>query len=200
MQIKALSRLITFSLFFLSPLTCNADVLALESRLGGLAYYDPNLNITWAADTALTRIDTWDNQQNWVSNLTIAGVDGWRLPSMDVNGDGNVINCTGGGISDCTDNELGFLYWDEGITTGTPGPFSNVINDAYWSSTEYDINNAWVFSFSNGNQIGFGGIKRVNLYAWAVHSGDVSAVPVPSAMWLFGTGLIVLVGALKKNT
>jgi len=31
-------------------------------------------------------------------------------------------------------------------------------------------------------------------YAWSVHSGDVGAVPVPAAVWLFGSGLIGLVG------
>ena len=35
--------------------------------------------------------------------------------------------------------------------------------------------------------------------AWAVQSGDVGAVPVPAAVWLFGSGLLGLVGVARRK-
>ena len=41
--------------------------------------------------------------------------------------------------------------------------------------------------------------KTNNLYAWAVRSGDVSAVPVPAAIWLFGSGLLGITGIARRK-
>ena len=57
---------------------------------------------------------------------------------------------------------------------------------------------AWAFlPGSGGEQTPF----QTYLYfsAWAVQSGDVSAVPVPAAVWLFGSGLIGLVGFARRK-
>ena len=138
------------------------------------AYYDPNLDITWAADAYSNGAsDNWDNHVAWVSTLTIAGIGGWRLPSADVNGDDAVVDCTGGGITGCADNEMGYLFWDENITAATPGPFSNVIPGDYFSGTELASNPAWAwnFRFDNGSQGTIG--KSSSAAAWVVHSGDV---------------------------
>ena len=51
--------------------------------------------------------------------------------------------------------------------------------------------------FSNGGQNH--GSKGANFYGWAVRSGDVSAVPVPAAVWLFGSGLLGLIGIARKK-
>ena len=83
------------------------------------------------------------------------------------------------------------------------GPFSNVqVNGfGYWSATENSINSAWSFLISdNGYQDTFN--KTNSLNAWAVYSGDVSAisaVPVPGAVWLFGSGLIGLIGIARRK-
>jgi hypothetical protein len=44
-------------------------------------------------------------------------------------------------------------------------------------------------------------IKSDTLFAWAVHSGDVGAaiVPLPAAIWLFGSGLLGLISMLKQQ-
>ncbi len=57
--------------------------------------------------------------------------------------------------------------------------------------------NAWVFNFNIGSQRNLD--ELVSLFAWAVRSGDVSAVPVPAAVWLFGSGLIGLLGIAKRK-
>lgn len=155
-----------------------AVVLPLESRLGGLAYYDPNLDITWAADAGMSGTWSWDNQMLWVSGLTIGGVTGWRLPNADVDGDGLVWYCAGPFVSaeDCADDEMGYLYWFENITAASPGPFSNIQSGGagYWYGTEIagaEGTFAYVFPFSNGSQ--GGEAEFFELFAWAVHDGDV---------------------------
>ena len=84
------------------------------------------------------------------------------------------------------------------------GPFSNVQSSYYWSATAdpYTFPGyAWYFDFSNGLQNSIG--KTNGFYAWAVHSGDVgaavSSVPVPAAVWLFGSGLAGLFGFARRR-
>jgi hypothetical protein len=61
----------------------------LETALGSgvfLAYYDPNLDITWAADANINGVDNWDNQVAWAAGLALGGVSGWRLPLLPIVG------------------------------------------------------------------------------------------------------------------
>ena len=94
----------------------HAAVLSLEGRLpttiGGTdyqAYYDPNLNITWAADANMNGEMDWDKAKDWAANLQLSGISGWRLPDMDQNNDGLIVTCEGGGVAGCKDNEYGYL-------------------------------------------------------------------------------------------
>lgn len=182
-----------------------AAVLPLEGRLettlgSGIyqAYYDPNLNITWAADANINGSSNWDSQTAWVSSLTIGGVGGWRLPEVDVNGDGGIFDCTGGGIEGCEDNEMSYLFWDEGITASTPGPFANIQPHNYWlAEVASNPTDAWRLSQNFGTL----GVlpKNISTFAWAVHDGDVGAVPIPAAAWLFGSGLLGLIGVARRK-
>lgn len=215
---KRLFMILHGFVFTVTTSLTQAAILPLESRLGGLAYYDPNLNITWAADASINGPDTWFNQKSWAAGLSIGGVTGWRLPNADINSDGAIVNCSGGGVANCSDNEMGFLSWEEGISESTPGPFSNIIGgaitgNAYWSSTEVSAapSNAWTFDFEGSVNVifskfigagptGDGDPDELFIRAWAVRSGDVGVVPVPAALWLFGSGLISLIGiAMRKR-
>lgn len=156
--------------------TTSALPLPLEPRLGGLAFYDPNLDITWAANANMNGADTWMNQVHWVADLTIGGVGGWRLPSMDVNFDDKIVDCRYGGVEGCIDNEMGYLFWEEGISASTPGPFHNIqiSSDAqislYWSETWHGNHSSYATNFDNGNQ---GNIDATTLsFAWPVQDGD----------------------------
>ncbi len=87
-------------------------------------------------------------------------------------------------------------------TTGGQKSFAlvqNLQSYAYWSGAEYSpgSGSAWVFSTDFGYQLNYG--KDGQLYAWAVRSGDVSPVPVPGAVWLFGSGLLGLMGLKKRK-
>lgn len=80
------------------------------------------------------------------------------------------------------------------------GPVTNLQSYAYWSGSENasDPVRAWSFDTAFGAQA-YGYNKNQQLYAWAVRPGDVSAVPVPGAVWLFGGGLLGLLGLKRRG-
>lgn len=183
---------------------------ALIERLGGLAYYDTDADLTWLADAnAAGTAMNWDAANTWAASLNVAGIDGWRLASANnmpdascdpANNDGTFYNCTG--------TELGHLFYsvlggsaNTSIITSHNANydlFSNIQGDGnYWSATEDSASRAWDIYMGQGD-LGDTS-KSTSYYAWAVHSGDVSAVPVPAAVWLFGSGLIGLIGIARRK-
>ena len=187
---------------------------ALFSRLGGAAAYDDVLDITWTTDAGLSGQVNWDNRVGWADGLGDAnylGVDGWRLASMSVSAGlptgatSTVVDCNTATELACRDNELGYMYWHNLGGTGddkrgnqtVDGVLLTDVQAFYWSGTEFDSFNAWLFLFGNGSQLNLD--ESNNFYGWAVRSGDVSAVPVPAAVWLFGSGLIGLVGLARRK-
>ncbi len=85
--------------------------------------------------------------------------------------------------------------------------FSNIRSGAYWTGQELSLElpsgpfiGAFGFRTTDGSQ----SLVREgsSLYVWAVASGDVatSAVPVPAAEWLFGSGLLAMTGIKRKVT
>lgn len=199
-MIKLLRTILCVGIFMLGFLsTANA---ALETRLRGQAYYDTDLDITWTTNADINGRHDWDDQINWVSGLTIAGVSNWRLPSADVNGDGFVVNCFGGGVAGCSDNEMGYLFWEENITASAPGPFNNIQSYFYWSGTEFAPipSVAWEFDFNDGSQ--FASRKFPDNFAWAVHDGDVGLIPEPEMYTMMSIGLLAMFsfGRLRKQS
>lgn len=91
------------------------------------------------------------------------------------------------------------------------GPFNNIDGESgtgtpYWSGSEAipDADSHFMFAFTTGGQLTKGLVTNINVLsvgnAWPVHDGDIgSPVPVPSALWLFGSGLLFLVGVRKHN-
>ncbi len=144
---------------------------------------------------------------DWTNNLNIAGVTGWRLPTTqqpDYSCDrrSNSGNYYFG--SNCRSSEMGNLFYN--VLGSTPSSsiitnhnlnfdfFSNIQEAFYWSLTDQPgfEQNSIGFYFNSGYQRDNN--KAMPNYAWAVRSGDVSAVPVPAALWLFVSGLIGLTG------
>jgi len=191
------------------------------------AYYDTTLDITWLADAnaAGTRM-TWADANAWAAGLNVNGITGWRLPTMiDTGAPGCDFSFSGG--TDCGENvqtgsaattvysEMASLWYDTlgnlayYGTAGNPpqpgwgltntGPFSNLQSNAYWSGVEHALytSEAWYFFTGTGLQSYLA--KNFIIYGWAVRSGDVSAVPVPAAVWLFGSGLIGLLGLARRK-
>ena len=90
-----------------------------------------------------------------------------------------------------------------GVTAASPGPFSNIQSTpTYWaglSPNESPNNNtAWHFNFSDGGQRIDG--KGGALSAWAVRDGGANLVPIPAALWLFGSALGLLGWMRRKAT
>jgi len=200
---------------------------ALVSRLGGLAVYDTDYNITWLADANLAASDTfgvsgiagsgvmnWDTAQSWIGAMNgsaYLGYSDWRLPTTlqpDLtcdNQSGNVshdLNCRGSEMGHLFYSELGGVAGNSilDIHNSNFDLFSNIQNDTYWSGTEYAPNptsQAWVFGFKYGGQDA--DLKSTPLYAWAVRPGDIAAVPLPSAVWLLASGLIGLLGFGRRR-
>ena len=184
---------------------------ALVSRLGGAAAYDTVLDITWVTDASLNGYDTWDNQVTWAANLNYLGFNDWRLASLSVAAGvptgtaTSVVDCSAVTELACRDNELGYMFYQNmgGILgdnkTGNQtvdGVLLTNVQDDYWSGTEFNSSYARHFFFNFGNQHSFG--KNGNDYGWAVRAGDVSAVPVPAAVWLFGSALGLLGWVRRK--
>ncbi len=180
---KQRTILITFALAACLAAPANA---ALHGRLpattGGIdyqAYYDDVLDITWAQDAGLSGVNDWVGSQGFAAGLEIGGITGWRVASMDVDGDGVVFDCRSPIVTDeeCRDNEYSYMFDRNGINfpMGT-GPFA-IPSSSYWSSTDSPVdpeNLACSFAFDTGNQ-GCSAPKSAEVPAWAVYPGDVDA-------------------------
>lgn len=178
-------------------LACLPAQAALQSRLGGGAWYDTVLDITWlgdagaaagsAFDDGSNTIDGrlgWSSAMDWAASLDIGGSSAWRLPAMDRDGNGVIIDCAGAGAAACSDNEYGYHFHFNGIDASNPAPFSNVATVNYWSATAAG-SNAWLFDFTFNDGSQFATSQTFKAAAWAVHDGDIALVPLPAALWLF---------------
>jgi hypothetical protein len=154
---------------------------------------------TTADDANVSYIGTEDRGYNISAPGTLyAGSTASEMAHMFHNtlGDKGYCNPATSTVSTCSGPQAGY-----GLSNS--GPFSNLLPDLrYWSATEYapSTSFAWFFSFTNGEQRGV--VKADTYIAWAVHSGDVGAstVPVPAAVWLFGSGLLGLIGMARRKT
>lgn len=191
------------------------------------AFYDTSLNITWLADANLARTSgydadggwmSWDEASEWVAQLNIGGVTGWRLPTMvDSGARGCALIANGG--SDCGYNantstsELAHMFYvtlgnkaqrstsgaiQSGSGLTNSGTFANLRSGSfsYWTGVEVapSSGTAWFFGTSYGIQNVTS--KGARVLAWAVHDGDVaslgdvtSPVPEPDALALVLAGI-----------
>jgi len=177
---------------------------ALINNGGGLIY-DTVLNITWAQPNAVSS-GSWEDANTWASGLMLGGVSGWRLPYISVTaGDtmiGDPVDCAFSTEPACRDNEIEYMFyynlsgtqWNSVLTTGDAdlALFPTLTDWYYWTGTRVGATtSAWYFDFGAGHRA-FDGGAISGFYAWAVHDGNV--VPVPAAVWLFGSGLLGLIG------
>ena len=173
---------------------------------GNLEYYDSVRNVTWT-EWRLPQI------------LPINGTSYNYNYLFDGTSDkGYNISAPGSTYSGNTGSEMAYMFYNnlgnkgycdftgEGGQPGwglkNTGPFINLQPDLYWSSLVYNIidpNMAFYFNFNGGDQSG-NYLDRY-YYAWAVRDGDVTPVPIPGAIWLFGSGLAGIIGfkKLKRN-
>lgn len=118
--------------------------------------------------------------------------------------------------SDSTVNEMAYMYYNNlgnlspyyaDGSSNQPnsglrnvGPFSNTIQDRYWSGTPYAPNpsQGWYFAFCDGYQGNFDNDRH---YAWAVRDGDVPdthSVPETASILFLGLCLAGVAGLRRK--
>lgn len=184
-------ELVTAVTVIMASSSANADLV---ERLGGLAYYDTEADLTWLADANYAMTSgydddgqmTWAEAKAWAAGLTVGGVGGWRLADT-LQPDASCENQSGSISSgyNCTGSEMGNLFYNvlggkaaSSITTihnANYDLFSNVQSYGYWSATKYapDKGGAWNLYMRSGFQDGHA--KNIVYHAWAVHDGDVGA-------------------------
>ena len=191
----------------------------LISRLGGLAVYDTDLNITWLADAnagAGSAFDdggsasdgrmTWNNANAWAASLTVGGFSDWRLPTTpQFQASCDSQNTFAGNSSgfNCTESEMGHLYYIElGALAGPPfattadptelAKFVNIQPYFYWTGTLRNAGVAWDFTWLSSNNSGYTQANGTSNFfnAFAVRDGDVeSSEDVPEPTTLALLGL-----------
>ena len=183
----------------LAVVSINVSAVVLEERLGGLAYYDPDADLTWLANANVAGTANWWDAIAWGVDFTVGGVDRWRIPTTVHDWAG--INIVG--------SELGNLFYNVlGGVAGTPisaihnanyDLFNNIQDDIYWTSQAGGLDYGEAVSVSMFNGIQYHDDMERLRFTWAVYTGDVEAVPVPAAVWLFASGLIGLVGFARRK-
>jgi hypothetical protein len=205
------------TLFLGLPTAAHASLV---DRGGGLIY-DMDLDLTWLSNANAAAgslfddgTDTndgrmgWASAVDWAASLTTGGVSGWRLPTT---ADPDT-SCSGTGPrgQNCTGSEMGHLFYTELggaanssiLNTGNPtllSLFSN-IQGQYWSGTTEvgEPDYAWYFTFTDSGQND--AFKTTNYFhGWAVHGGDVAAVPAPGTAGLLGAGLLGLIEKARRR-
>ena len=119
-----------------------------------------------------------------------------------------------------TTSEMGHLFYEELGNLGTwdtsgqrvskyaepglieTGDFDNLVGESYdgqyWSGTSYlDTSHFWDFIMSNGHQGSYNWLD--NKSGIAICNGQVSAVPIPGAILLLGSGLLGMAAAGRKK-
>lgn len=141
---------------------------------------DTDTGLMWLQDANVSGLLTWSEAKSWADNLFYAGYDDWRLP-YDFN------DCIG---YDCTDSEMGHLYFSENVTAVSPGLFKNLQNsDDYWTGS-YPV--VKTFNFSSGKDSE--GYDVPYKYNYAIAVRDVTVVPESISSKLFFIGAGVLIG------
>ena len=143
---------------------------------------DPTSGLMWLQDASYAMTTSqgpngdgkmpWNDAMTWADGLVFVGYDDWRLPAT-LEPDPQCVPSSNPNISTlkgCRGSEMGYLYWTQGVTAVTPGPFLNVPRADYnWSSTLHSSGAlTWVHSFRHGEQGAGNNGPGIRLPAWPV--------------------------------
>ena len=157
---------------------------------------------------------TWWGAQAWVDQLSFAGMDNWQLPTILLPDSDCTTDAAGTAPSqdstgyNCKGSDLGHLFYVEiGASAGNPittglqealDKFGIIPNDDYWSNgpTDVPLNfEPYTFSYLGQQTKTSGGSIAM---AWPVHPATPT-VPLPATLWLFGSGLLGLLGIARRK-
>ena len=160
------------------------DPLPLRGRLpatpGGTdyrAYYDPDLDITWAADALVSESRrNFADALDWVDMFMIDEFGDWRLPNVDRDADmfaecADEFSIT----TDCLDNELGYLFFVRNKGFHTPAPFANIQFAGYWALPDFNPGGDLAWQTHMGNGSTSTDFRTFAFFVWPVRDGDVLA-------------------------
>ena len=175
---------------------------------------------------------TWNTAKTWAANLVYGGYDGWRLAAnTPVGVDWNQTYSNAGSTDvgyniTSTHNELSYMYYvnlglkgyyntsgvfqpnfgvfGNGTTSGQKdvGPVKNLQSYVYWSGAAAPSPAGYAWNFGTLDGYHGSSIQINDLYAWAVHPGDVAApIPEPEsyALLLVGLGLLGVIAQRRKQ-
>jgi hypothetical protein len=162
------------------------------------AYYDTDLDITWAATPTMSGKNNWNTSMDWVATLSIKGVTGWHLPKFNDPlalcnySDTGGTNC--GYKPDPSTSDMAHMFYvtlgnigspDAGYGLVNTGPFTAFDDFVYWTRTKYNdpTGEVWSFQMKEGRQQRHK--HKFGFYGWPVHDGDVphknQALPSPAS-------------------
>ena len=182
MNVTFKTKLLAFIILFFSA---NAQSV-LVSRLGGLAYYDTEADLTWLADAAYLKTlyaesggtegdsdgrTSWAYATSWVAGLDVAGVTGWRLPAtFDIGNDGCNYSYSG---TDCG-------YYVDYSAGELANLFTNVLGNVPLKTGQFDISPDYNSIPNSGPFINVAGNTG---YYWS----STSDVTDDTKAWVFST-------------
>jgi hypothetical protein len=175
------------------------------------------------ADFGTNGFVNWFGAQAYTKYLNIinyAGSNQWALPNAGVNPQVGYNQTTSSlgqlyynelnalAVSGTTGSNYGILGNGAVNTSGIAGPFANVQTNEYWLGTELASNPIFGWGFATANGVQNNLLKFTQFYTWAVSPGTIAGftpsaapavVPVPGAAWLFGSGLVGLLGFKRRD-
>jgi hypothetical protein len=155
----------------------------------------------------------------WVNQLSFRGYDDWRSPTMrPINGSNNdfLFAVSYDGSTDRDWNitsprsEMSYMFYVNLMNKGefdTAGNSTNCGGSCLTNSGLFKNISAfyWMGGTTGANFNTIIGLQNAfenpenELFAWAVRDGDVATIPVPSALWLFASGLFGLFSWKRKQ-